>query len=170
MGSLTTKKKDLDNILDTYLAIRPRQLETRSLSSSFKNIADDNAHEESYLRHLLCLIMSTELYEPPLPCKLNKLDICRLDSKTMFAIRKWERFQFGIDYEHQQVFLCFSRKIFILVDEICSVLWAFSTRKYLKDPSQMLWSRPLQERLKTISFRRHDSIFFSLRFLAFFNQ
>ncbi len=27
----------------------------------------------------------------------------RLDSRTMFKIREWERFQFGIDYQHHQV-------------------------------------------------------------------
>jgi hypothetical protein len=33
----------------------------------------------------------------------------RLDSKSMFTVRKWERFRFHIDYEHQQArqnFLC----------------------------------------------------------------
>ncbi len=28
---------------------------------------------------------------------------CRLDTDTMFKVREWERFQFSIDYEHQQV-------------------------------------------------------------------
>jgi hypothetical protein len=29
--------------------------------------------------------------------------LCRLDTNTMFRVREWERFQFSIDYEHQQV-------------------------------------------------------------------
>ncbi len=31
------------------------------------------------------------------------LNIFRLDTNTMFKVREWERFQFGIDYQHQQV-------------------------------------------------------------------
>jgi hypothetical protein len=46
---MTTKKKDLDNILEIYLSVRPR-----------------------------------------------------LDAKTMFKVRTWERFQFLIDNEHKQ--------------------------------------------------------------------
>jgi hypothetical protein len=42
----------------------------------------------------------------------------RLDTKTMFKVREWERFQFAIDYQHQQVCcnnsikaLCFAQKM-----------------------------------------------------------
>ena len=28
--------------------------------------------------------------------------LCRLDIKTMFKIREWERYKFMIDYEHSQ--------------------------------------------------------------------
>ncbi len=31
---------------------------------------------------------------------------CRLDTKTMFKIREWERFQFSIEYQHHQVGQC----------------------------------------------------------------
>ncbi len=33
--------------------------------------------------------------------------LSRLDTKTMFKVREWERFQFAIDYEHQQVLVSY---------------------------------------------------------------
>jgi len=49
VAQLTTKKKDLENILASYVFVKPR-----------------------------------------------------LDTNTMFKVREWERFQFAIDYQHQQ--------------------------------------------------------------------
>ena len=74
VASVTVKKKDLDSILEVYLNIHPR-CSSYILKSSF-NI-------QYFLR-------------------LNKC-CCSLGSRTMFDVRNWERFQFFLDCDHQNV-------------------------------------------------------------------
>ena len=59
---------------------------------------------------------------------------CRLDANTMFQVRKWERFQFMIGYEHQQVLsyllisVCNRIKLYIfLLGPIISLNFQFPT-------------------------------------------
>jgi hypothetical protein len=71
VAQLTTKKKDLETILASYVFVKPRLY----------------------------------VYRQPKLKILHEItrDAARLDTNTMFRIREWERFQFAIDYQHQQV-------------------------------------------------------------------
>jgi hypothetical protein len=75
VADLTTKKKDLDRILEAYLALNPRCLNYELYP---KTVLHSGA--------LLSFFFS------------------RLDINTIFKVRTWERFQFMIDFEAKQVF------------------------------------------------------------------
>ncbi len=79
---LTTKKKDLDEILEAYLGVHPRC---------------------SALKAELGVPVREALSDPKTLDVEFPFGLCRLDANTMFQVRKWERFQFMIGYEHQQV-------------------------------------------------------------------
>jgi hypothetical protein len=80
--------KELDTILEMYLAVQPRNAlltATPILSTGGKrfDISERNLTNQS----------------------MNKPDwviSCRLDIKTLFTVRYWERYKFLIDYEHKQ--------------------------------------------------------------------
>ncbi len=85
--------------------------------------------------------------------------IFRLNSKTLFTVRAWERFQFIIESQHKQVFLisllpsCWhgnSCREGLIIQ--CLVL--SSSRTSCRENCRTHWSFPLQSKLKTISLQR----------------
>jgi hypothetical protein len=81
---MTTKKKDLDERLEIYLSVNPRRALVRLASSR----TDPWIPFRSLNSRLLMSM---------------RLAVRRLNSRTMFEIRTWERFQFSIDTQHEKV-------------------------------------------------------------------
>ncbi len=129
VSQLTTKKKDLEFILASYVFVKPRLLKTLM----FGHVSDLNWN---------CY---------------DSLWCTRLDNKTMFRVREWERFQFAIDYQHQQVWSYLEasdRPIFEL---------AFQQHKKILE-------RTIPDVLKLSIARKIENNLFSKVFWTFFMQ
>jgi hypothetical protein len=98
VAHLTTKKKDLDTILEAYLVLNPRFPKSSCHLS-----------RQAFFRLRLKIIRSWSADLNHIASLQPLIHICyiygayRLDLATIFEVRKWERFQFMIDYEAQQV-------------------------------------------------------------------
>jgi hypothetical protein len=90
VAQISTKKKVLDGILEGYLAINPRYI---------------NSYIYMYL-YIGCNRTSGSMcgvcvYDDKIKYAINCTH--RLEPDTMFKVRAWERFQFRIEDEHKQV-------------------------------------------------------------------
>ena len=84
VASHAAMSKELDSILESYLAVHPRQ-----------GIVDSLVN---FLRSEYVLLQ--QVYQQHIHYNL----VCHsLDIETMFKIRGWERFRFLLDFEHRQV-------------------------------------------------------------------
>ena len=119
VADLTTKKKDLDRVLEAYLTLTPRL--------SFQPIFATTDQTIQGLGRSYLLMMH---------------DFFRVDTNTMFSIRKWERFQFMIEYEAQQVWPCcfYVQNCALNFSICCDVMCKSSTKIFLRERFQMLWS------------------------------
>jgi hypothetical protein len=98
VGQVTTKKKDLDHILESYLSLRPRWADTQL------TISQQHWWWENPIFWDETLGLETTHVFPPPSFSLSVLSLfIRLDGRTMFKIREWERFKFLMDYDHHQV-------------------------------------------------------------------
>ncbi len=89
VGELTTKKKDLDKILEAYLVLNPRYCKTQCTNAQKSCHISIIACYNSSIRRIADFLISWVYF--------------RLDMPTIFQVRKWERFRFLIDFEAQQV-------------------------------------------------------------------
>ena len=82
----------------------------------------------------------------------------------MFRIRKWERFQFMIDFDSQQVFIlkvywcqilnCSVGNPLLGATSTYNVICMYRANQYFSEPYQIPWNYWLLKRLKTNFFQR----------------